>query len=215
MDEYDFSVIHLKRSKERSKNVSIMKKQLPELYIFEAMDGKTLSEKQKKNYQKQGVFPEDITYDYICNRPFTNQHLAIWLSHVKLWEHLLKQENPKPYHIIFEDDAILQPTFNGLLVKYTPRLRKMDFAHLYVFPIQVERFELKRKGIYRMKKWLWGLQCYMIPHHKLKFLLDQIKPLQTAIDEQITRIKMKNYFIYDDFVKHGQISSENRYVKLV
>lgn len=210
---YDFSVVHLERSKERGKNVNNMKSILPNLYIHKAIDGKKLTSSQKRNYQNQGIFPKDIKYDHVCKRPFTNQHLAIWLSHVTLWEHLASKPNPSPYHVIFEDDAILQPHFLELLAKYTPKLvsKDFDFANMYVFPIQVQRFNIRRRGLYRVKQPLWGLQCYMIPHSKLHSLISAIKPLQTAIDEQITRIKMKHYFIYDDFVKHDIIASENKY----
>lgn len=210
---HDFSVVHLERSKDRRRNVAQMKSILPSLYIHKAIDGKKIKSSDKRRYQSQGVFPMDIKYDHVCQRPFTNQHLAIWLSHVTLWEHLASLPSHAQYHVIFEDDSILQPNFMSLLEKYTSKLvaKDFDFANMYVFPIQVDKYNIRRKGLYRVKRPLWGLQCYMVPHEKLQHLISIIKPLQTAIDEQITRIKMKHYFIYDDFLQHGLIKSENKY----
>ena len=152
----DFSVIHLERSKERSANVSQMQARIPNLHIHKAIDGKKLTTSKLRVYQKTGTLPLDITWDYVCQRPFTKEHLAIWLSHVTLWEHLLKLKNPAPFHIIFEDDAIIQPDFFTLLDKYASRIAKMDFAHLYVFPQQVEKYNLGRKGVRRVRPGLWG-----------------------------------------------------------
>lgn len=211
--DIDFSVIHLRRSKERSANILAMKEIVPQLYVHEATDARKLRKEEIRRLQADGIFGTDVKYDHVCRRPFTKQHLAIWLSHVRLWEHLVNMPNPKAYHIIFEDDAIIQPRFRVLLSKYWSRMKKMNFAHLYIFPFQLEHhYKLKRKGVHKRPRILWGTQCYFVPHEVLKDMLENIKPLQTAIDEQIIRLPMKGcYLIYDDFVRHGVIKSENKY----
>ena len=69
-------------------------------------------------YQKDRYLPIDLEYDPICNRPFTTTHFAIWLSHVTLWEELARKSNPPKFHIIFEDDAVIEPNFVELLDKW-------------------------------------------------------------------------------------------------
>lgn len=210
---FSFSVVHLARSKDRKNNIQHMKKQLSDhLHIHKAIDAKTLSKKQVKLWKDSGYL-KDTTYDVIMNRGLTMENIAISMSHVKLWEWLLENRSQGyDYHVIFEDDVQIQYNFQYLLKeKYLQRWKQMDFAHLYVFPQQAQEFNLKRRGVYRVHPGFWGAQCYLIPHSRLKWLINTIKPLSTTIDEQLTRLPMKSYFVHDDFVTHGNIKSENKY----
>lgn len=212
---YDISVIHLKRSKLRKKNINLLKKYFSpkNINVFNAIDGKKITPRDITKYQMMGYLSDEIKYDHICKRPLTKQHFAIWLSHVTLWESLLQMPLPSPkFHLIFEDDVVIQNDFDDLLHEWynrTARFKNMDFVHLYVFDYQAR--DLQKKSIHKTFDALSGLQCYIVRHSHLKKLVEQIKPLITAIDEQVTRLPLKSYFIYDDFVTHGAISSENRY----
>lgn len=208
----DFSVILLERCPKRKHNTQELQKQLPNLYIHPAVDAKTLRQKDIKHLSKHDILPKDLSYDYICNRPHTKEQFAIWLSHVSLWEHLLKTSNHN-IHIILEDDVQLQPNFFRLMKKYLHKFESMDFCQLYVFPQQLQRMNIKRRGVYKGKPGLWGTQCYMINHRALASMISAIKPMQTAIDEHVTRLNMKKYFIHDDFVIHDTtLKSYNRVI---
>jgi GR25 family glycosyltransferase involved in LPS biosynthesis len=131
-----------------------------------------------------------------------------------LWESLLETspQPPPKFHLVFEDDAVVQNDFIDLLNEWyhrTASFKNMDFVHLYVFDYHAR--DLQNKTIHKTFDGLSGLQCYIIRHSHLKKLVDQIKPLITTIDEQVTRLPIKSYFIYDDFVTHGTIQSENKY----
>lgn len=132
-----------------------------------------------------------------------------------LWEELAKKTNPPKFHIIFEDDAILEPNFVDLLNKWytdTKGFKNMNFVHLYVFEYQSKERNIEKYKLQKTFPGLAGLQCYIVRHSFITKLTTKIKPMFTAIDEQVTRLKIKSYFIYDDFVTHGQIKSENKYV---
>ena len=175
-----YHVIRLKRG-DRVANVARMQKELPELQIYNALDHRHLKTADIKGFKQAG---------YLCENTerFSKNQLAIWLSHVTLWEEL-EAGSPAKYHVIFEDDVQISPKFRQNLAKYLPRLERMaaDFAHFYIFPQQFERFNIKRRGIYKTPQGLWGTQCYFVHHDKLEWLLGAIKPMDNPIDEQVTR----------------------------
>jgi GR25 family glycosyltransferase involved in LPS biosynthesis len=156
-------------------------------------------------------------WDYITKRPFTDAHVAIWKSHVSLWEKLASLDLPGDYfHMIFEDDAILNKNFVKRLkqwIETTNDFEGMNMVYFYVFPQQ--RDNIVKGNIYQTYIGFWGTQCYAIRHSKLKWLLKKIYPMQTSIDEQLARLKrLRSYYIYDDFLVHDKIKSQNRYLKV-
>ena len=208
------SIICLKRSKSRRDNSNKIKRNFKNVDIFEAIDALKLDASTILNYQKKGYLPVDLEYDHVCKRPFTKQHFAIWLSHVLLWEKLAAIPNPRKFHLIFEDDAEMTRDFHSLFDKWmteTKNFKNMDLVNLYVFDFIAKDFNLEKGKLYKSFVQFVGLQCYVIKHSFLKKLLAQIKPMNTAIDEQLARLKIRKYFIYDDFVTHGRIRSSNKY----
>ena len=196
------------------KNANKIKRKFPKTLIFDAIDALKLDNSIILDYQKKGYLPLDLEYDHICNRPFTKQHFAIWLSHVLLWEKLVAKPDPPEFHLIFEDDAEMTPKFLNLLDKWaikTNYFKNMDLVNLYVFDFVAEKFDLTKGKLYKSFVNFVGLQCYLVRHSFLKKLLVQIKPMTTTIDEQLMRLKIRKYFIYDDFVTHGRIPSLNKY----
>jgi GR25 family glycosyltransferase involved in LPS biosynthesis len=216
---YDVSIIRLKRIKERCNNANKIKSRFQNLNIktsiFDAVDALKLSNPIILDYQKKGYLPLDLEYDHVCNRPFTKQHFAIWLSHVLLWEKLIEMSDPPEFHLIFEDDAEMTKDFLSLFDKWldkTKGFKNMDLVNFYVFDFVARDFNLQKDNLYKSFIKFVGLQCYLIRHSFLKKLLELIKPMTTAVDEQLMRLKIRKYFIYDDFVTHGKIRSVNKYL---
>ena len=208
---YHKHVIHLRKSAARRKNVTRMQKSLGgSLTIFEAIDGSKLDDADLESYKARGYLDE-LKFDYITNRPLTKHHMAIWLSHVLLWERLANMQNPPKFHLIFEDDVEILPGFKESLDKYIKKLDgHVNILHLYLFDYQ--KFK-SSKIVTKTFDGLAGMQCYLVRHSVLKRLVQKIKPMTSAIDEQLSRLKIGNYYINDDFVRHGaQCKSENRYV---
>lgn len=205
---YDAHVIHLQRSKSRKRNVAKMQNALDmKLCIFHAIDGLKLNPNKYKNYL------DELKFDYTMNRPFTRQHIAIWLSHVLLWEHLLTLTSPAKFHLIFEDDVEILPGFRERLDKYISTLDgHIDILHLYVFDFQKSR--VTSGVITKTFEGLSGMQCYLIRHSALSRLVKKIKPMTSTVDEQLSRLKVRNYYLDDHFVNHNTVDckSENKYV---
>ena len=212
-DLFDFYAILLRRVPERVKNIyQNTATRVPDLHVFDAVDGQTFTQESLGVLHNLGYFPANTTHDPIMNRPFLKGQLACWLSHVKLWEQLLAKDPliAKPYHVIIEDDAIVEEGFIELLYKYASFIEQSqaDYISLYLHPGQIGA-DMRIGNILRMVPGIWGTQCYILPHHRVAWMLEHIKPLRTAIDEQMTRIpNVRAYLIYDKFLKHDAIASE-------
>jgi len=210
---FDFYAILLRRVEERAHNVfNITATRVPNLQVIYAVDGQKLTEEDIASYHSDGYFPKDVEYDHVMHRPFLNGQLACWLSHVKLWEKLAAQDHltAKPFHVIIEDDAIITPNFLDLIKKYEPFIENAnaDYINLFLHPGQ-RKPTMKHGDIYPIVPGIWGTQCYIIPHKRLQWMIKQIKPLKTAIDEQMTRIpNLRAFLIYDAFLSHDEIQSE-------
>lgn len=213
LDQCDFTVIHVKGAVDRMQNIKSMRRVLQtKLHIFTGIDATRdltgpLIERNKIN----GVLPENHMWNYLDNKPMKRSQLAIWLTHYMSWQWLLERKrDPKPFHVIFEDDSILQPNFMKLLHKYKSHItkNKTGITYLYVFPEQARG--LAKGDIEPVFKRFWGLQCYVVPHVLIEKLLNDMKPMNAHVDIQMSLLKdFTSKFIFDDFLFHRMLPSLN------
>lgn len=215
LGKYAVHVISLIDNKERKNNVDDIRLLFPNLHVFHAIDKNKISEQDIEHYVSAGYLTLDHLYldDYI-QRILTLQQVCIYLSHVSLWEKIVATaDNDTDLHIIFEDDAIITVDFVEMLYVYLGKVPKdFDIIHMYVFPHQ----RICPKGtIYSTFKGQWGLNAYVFSKKGINAAVQKIKPMNSAIDEMITRIDLKSYTVIDDFIQHEVYESTNSQMPLI
>lgn len=170
-----FICILLKSNKKRVEHVhSHLSKIIPDLEIFNAIEGKT---NQLEYYLGKREIKEKF-YNF-CRRG----QLACLLSHVEVWKKIINENINEC--VILEDDALIQENFIEKFEEIYKVLPKdTDFLYLYVHPDskkQIDETQLICEGYYT-----YGTVCYYITKKlAIELVLFFEKIIHYTLDESI------------------------------
>lgn len=189
------TVILLKRDPVRVENVRALKILLPHMNILNAIDYKSLDTKDYQDYINKGILRRDYEMDIVFNKPMRGGQIAVALSHMTIWENISKMVNPVP-QVILEDDAYITRDYHTVLNGALAELPS-DWHILYLFvhkafdsQMTKPEFDIGKKYIIRAPS-MFSLVGYVVNHVGVQLLLNDCRPLNTAIDEH-TKAMIKN-----------------------
>ena len=168
-------------------------------FIFPAIKGKDLSDKDKQHYIAQGY----VRPDYFSKFNVGQQGCA--LSHLSLLKNIANDGHPDKHYIIIEDDGYIDDQFDDLITKVIRESKNIDWdqiilhndKELGVFP---NVFHNKAGYLNKCKQCV-GTVGYMVSKNRAKNILNQILPLKTTIDTNI-ELNVQKQFGLDDPVIH-------------
>lgn len=179
-------VISLKNSPRRA----VISRHLASLGLkfefFDAVYGKELPESElaKVDYE---FYPKI----YNAKKPLTLGEVGCAISHINLYEHIVKNNIPEA--IIFEDDVFLHLYFPSILSDALSKIsnkREILFlyhgkAKIYPFPRNlIERYRLAKyiKPSKKSKRCIIGAAAYLITQEGAKKLLTHAYPIRMPAD---------------------------------
>lgn len=195
--DVQFYAICLKDRQDRFEKVNAIKSCIPSLNIVEAFDAAKFSptfiQRLKDNnfFMKRGG-----SYVDIFGRPYQMGAVGCFLSHRKVLEHVLEQDDSKPYAIVFEDDVTLLPNFHmnidkvvKLINAYVTDVREdFDIVNLYVNTHQQHMFAHETSPrIIKAFPGLCGTLCYLVKKATVQNVLNILQQYENPIDEQLSR----------------------------
>ena len=202
--------INLKKSKQRYNTVvQQFNAQNININRFEAVDG--------FNLEKQTLLDKNIISP---NLKFNSAVIGCYLSHLKLWNQL-KKNNIK-YAIIIEDDIILSEGFKENLKNILETQMPSDFDIVYLGGNRICGSKIKKNvikpDIHKCKKKNVGTFAYIISQKAYLFLLEKCnKPIEKMIDHTIRNYfnELNVYYIVPQLINHDYtIESIRRYNKI-
>lgn len=164
----------------------------------------------------KAVIGSELKYNTnLLNKYFTNKGNNVLghnekgcsMSHILLWKLLLKQD--KPYMIIFEDDATFDyetlPKLNSFINNVPNDFDICQIWHHYKFKKTRLQSKYNLDSKYIMKGYPQdGLVGYIISKNGARILLNNIIPMNSAIDElikqQIIKKNITAYCPIDDII---------------
>lgn len=176
---------------------------LPKLQRWNATDGKKLTQE----------YIQSITSKF-CNYFCSNAMIGIWLSHYRLWKHIV--DNNLDNVLVLEDDAKLVDDFDNKLRQYWGAGVPADWDVLFLGCFECEaNAHGKQENINGnpnlfIPKAPAGMHAYMLTNTGARKLLDELKNVSYHIDIFLAKnvfndprknIKMyafKPYLIYQD-----------------
>lgn len=179
-------IINLKRSKERLDHMThYMNKYNLQFNIFDAIDGKLLSEKEIQENSSWAC------RTFLCNKSI----IGCAMSHMGIWKQLLNDISTD-YYLIFEDDAVFDESFINLFPEVEKKINEydIDFLSFYCsgfFGCNIKP-EFEINGIkFGKPSFPLSLPSYVISKKCAKKLLDNLeKSIQTAIDFEISQFAL-------------------------
>ena len=173
-------VIHLKRATKRRQNAERLIAQLPyKPKIFEAVDGKQLSEDQLNAvYSRRSFFKPNFPF------PMSNGEIACFLSHRELWQKIVDEELDGA--LIVEDDVKLNvQKFKKAIDCCLPLLAELGYIQFQVRSIE-DKFEClhqtKVAAIFRPKVVPLRTSCQLISNAMAKKLLSISQKIDRPVD---------------------------------
>jgi GR25 family glycosyltransferase involved in LPS biosynthesis len=135
-----FIVIHVATNQHRKPYVETMKRIIPELEVFDAVNGNTFTREEIEMFRRDGVLrsTDDFYRDckYVLNRKITLGELGCYLSHVEVISSISAQSD-EDGAVVLEDDVLLHPEFKQRILHYLHSGPKdIEFAKFSVFPNQ-------------------------------------------------------------------------------
>lgn len=202
--------INLKKSKQRYNSVvQQFNAQNININRFEAVNGFKL--------EKQQLLNKNIISQ---NLKFNSAVVGCYLSHLKLWSQL-KKNNIK-YAIIIEDDIILSERFKENLQNILETQIPSNFDIVYLGGNRICGSKINKNvvkpNIQKCKKKNVGTFAYLISEKAYLFLLNKCnKPIENMIDHTIRNYfnELNVYYIVPQLINHNyNIDSIRRYNKI-
>jgi len=141
---------------------------------------------------------------------------------LQIWENII--ENNIKYGIVFEDDAKIDENFKDKLDILIENLPK-DFLYisLYNFPEKRQQDIINELESYNdffnklNNSKLWGTTCYLISFKGAKILMNNLLPIQGALDEVVMNYCSKHpncYITKSSLVNlSDKFSTANGYIR--
>lgn len=183
---FDIKMIVYKKSEKRVNNFLQVKKILPQVELFEAID--TINEYEKyKEYALQNNY---VNNDFIniCEQTKNDKPklgvLGCNLSHIILLKEFIEQSQNE-WLLVLEDDLKINnynPTLLNKVIQVASK-NKSNYVQLYTNPRFIYRQKMEQRiddNIYKMIS-QWHTTAYLINKTGAKILLDKL-PLNEAID---------------------------------
>ena len=179
-----YFIILLERDEKRVHHVeNHVKKNIPELEIFKAIDAKTnVLDEMVKN----GNF--DKTYLKYCLRG----QLGVTLSHLSVWNKIVNENISEA--VIFEDDAQLTDDFHSKLENILIELPKdYDLLYLFIHPKQYTKVTEKSDYYIKDKTNIvkayptFGMVSYILSYSGAKKLIKMFKNIKHNVDLQLMK----------------------------
>jgi len=170
--------------------------------IFSAIDGRKMTSPEIQWWVQNNYLANNYQNNPSEGIPFRQGQIGCALSHIRLWEHILKIGLPMV--CIIEDDAKFMtanaPQQIRQIIQELPE--DWDHCNLYHHP----KFTLNDPNLHITDKQLimksvpmWGTVGYLISQRGIKKLLRYTKPIFNTIDEMIkhliTKSLIKSYTI--------------------
>lgn len=194
VSEVAFHAICLKDRQDRFEKVNAIKSYIPSLNIVEAFDAAKFSPAFIQRLKDNDFFlKRNGRYVDIFGRPYQMGAVGCFLSHRRVLEQVLEQDDTKPYAIVFEDDVTLLPNFHANIdqvVKMIKEYVKEDFdiVNLYVNTHQKHMFAHETQPrLIKAFPGLCGTLCYLVKKSTVHNVLNILKQYENPIDEQLSR----------------------------
>lgn len=213
--KYKIYYINLDRSIDRKQQMETnLNKIFPDNFNrFSAVDKNSLT----KDYIRSILDPRTYYYMELNNhKRLVNEdinslgHIGCFLSHRKLWEMLINDNNTD-YYIIFEDDVVIKDDFKRLLDELLSKYQ-FDFVSLG-YTSRRNNDEKFNEDLYYIRNPFFGTQAYIVNKKAaLSFYLNSEK-LTTHVDAYLGYMglydnQLKMYLYKNSMVTTGHLASE-------
>jgi GR25 family glycosyltransferase involved in LPS biosynthesis len=211
-NNFEISSIVYKKSEKRVNNFNLIKEQIKELKMFEAID--TL----KDNYDihKNKCIDDNLfTQEYLSYCDTLKGKLGCSLSHINLWKQFLNNSK-KDWLLVLEDDVKINnynPIFIELLIGNANNL-KSNHVQLWTNPKFLKEQMDEEKVNYNLYKTTpqWGCLAYLINKKGIEIMLSKL-PFYDNNDIMISKnLEELNSlcFINDIFINQGAMDGNDK-----
>ena len=146
---------------------------------------------------------DEMVFKYLNNNTITNNYikdvilksqnnnyvykgkLGVLLSHTNIFKQIISQKQDKRWFLIIEDDIQINLDINENVIQ-----KINEYIKLFIHPDNIKnQFEKKNKihnNIYKLNNNQWSNIIYLIHYDGIKYILDNLFPVDTFFDKSIS-----------------------------